>query len=234
MPSILSSPVSAHHAAAADAFAAKGYALVADFVSPEIAALAYRYGRMLVRAGGTNKETRSGSIAPGSQSCYADPLTEALLEASQPLVETIVRRPLWPTYSFCRLYHEGNGLTRHLDRPSCEYSVSICLGRDFSNLAEREPDYVWPLFANGEAVGGAVGSAVVYRGFDVEHWREPLRGREQFQTFLHYVDREGDWADCRYDFRPWIGAARQLRSEAQERAVTQRWRSRLPGSPEPA
>jgi predicted 2-oxoglutarate/Fe(II)-dependent dioxygenase YbiX len=47
-----------------------------------------------------------------------------------------------------------------------------------------------------------VGDAVLYRGMDKVHWREPYKeGKWQAQVFLHYVDADGPHAEWKYDKR---------------------------------
>jgi hypothetical protein len=45
----------------------------------------------------------------------------------------------------------------------------------------------------------------VYRGCDLPHWREALRGHQWIQLFLHYVDAAGPRAVQKYDGRLLIG-----------------------------
>jgi hypothetical protein len=52
------------------------------------------------------------------------------------------------------------------------------------------------------------GDLVIYRGCEVEHWREEFiapEGSYHIQVFLHYVDANGPYADYKYDRRPSIG-----------------------------
>ena len=59
-------------------------------------------------------------------------LMETLMK-SQPVLEQNVGKKLWPTYSYFRIYDKGDDLKIHKDRPSCEYTVALCLGADPSN-----------------------------------------------------------------------------------------------------
>ncbi|MGH8427559.1 MAG: SEC-C metal-binding domain-containing protein [Gammaproteobacteria bacterium] len=49
------------------------------------------------------------------------------------------------------------------------------------------------------------GDALVYRGGLLPHWRERFEGRCWVQLFLHYVRRDGVFADCRFDGRERLG-----------------------------
>lgn len=98
-------------------------------------------------------------------------------------------RKLLPTYTYCRIYTEGNELMPHRDRQSCEWSVTI-------NLAQTEP---WPLYIDGKEIIQKVGDGALYQGHDVYHWRKPFTGNEYIQIFLHYVDANGPYKDYIYD-----------------------------------
>ena len=43
------------------------------------------------------------------------------------------------------------------------------------------------------------GDAMVYKGCEIEHWREPFHGIACAQVFYHYTDVNGD------KFNPWDG-----------------------------
>jgi hypothetical protein len=49
------------------------------------------------------------------------------------------------------------------------------------------------------------GDIAIYKGCEVEHWREPYEGRQQIQLFLHYVDANGIYKDYKFDKRPMLG-----------------------------
>ena len=46
---------------------------------------------------------------------------------------------LEPTYSYLRVYKNGDVLHKHTDRKACEYSVSLTLKRE-------SDDEIWPLY----------------------------------------------------------------------------------------
>jgi hypothetical protein len=147
------------------------------------------------------------SQVPGSQVAYGLPRMDELLEDVRGRVEGATGLDLWPTYSYCRVYRRGSRLEPHTDRPSCEISLSVGLGR-----SSAEP---WPLFVVGPrgtaAVELAPGDGLVYRGIDCYHWREALRGDHAAQVFLHYVDRHGPHAEWRFDKRPGLTSPRSSR-----------------------
>ena len=135
-----------------------------------------------------------------------DPSLDMLLESVRPRVEAATGRKLWPTYSYLRVYKRGNLLAAHLDRPSCEISMTVNLGMD--------ADEPWPIWIAGPMGIAAVpldpGDGLIYRGCDCYHWREPFAGNRLAQVFLHYVDQDGPNAEWKFDKRPSLGAAARV------------------------
>jgi hypothetical protein len=139
----------------------------------------------------------------GAHSKYADPVMESLLLKLQPIMEEATGLSLYPTYSFYRVYRNGDTLAKHKDRPSCEISCTLSF-----NYSYEDSDYSWPIYMNGKAIHLEPGDIAVYRGIENEHWREPLTFPEpvwHVQAFLHYVDQNGPHAEWKYDTRPNIG-----------------------------
>lgn len=117
-------------------------------------------------------------------------LFETLLERVWPLIEIALDKELIPTYAYARLYKNGNILEKHTDRPACEISVTLQLGRSHH--------YSWPIYMGKNRYDLAEGDAVIYQGCDIEHWREPCDGPEGYysgQVFLHFVDKNGPYID---------------------------------------
>lgn len=115
---------------------------------------------------------------------------ETLQERLWPLIETVVGEELLPTYAYARLYSNGDELKKHSDRPACEVSVTIQLGRSHH--------YAWPIYMGGQRFDMAEGDGIIYPGCDVEHWRESCNGPNNYysgQVFLHYVKKNGKYAN---------------------------------------
>jgi len=130
-------------------------------------------------------------------------------------------KDLVPTYTYHRLYTEGTELKRHKDRPSCEISTTVCLGYDNKNVdASVYPDWDWPMFIK-EPDGTEIpvhmkpGDMIIYRGCELEHWREPLWGNNHAQVFLHYNEKGGEY-DIPFDGRPLLGLGSQFRTEVSK------------------
>jgi len=162
--------------------------------------------------------TFTDSQALGDFSKYGDPIMDTLLSLSLEQMQTLTGKELVPTYSYHRLYTTGTELKRHSDRPSCEISTTICLGYDVSNVdANTYPDWDWPMFVK-ENSGNEIpvhmkpGDMIIYRGCELEHWREPFWGKNHAQLFLHYNEKNGPY-DIPNDGRPILGMPGSLRSK---------------------
>ena len=132
---------------------------------------------------------------PNTYSHYADHVMETLLMKVLPKMQQETGLELVPTYSYARIYKQGDILHKHKDRPSCEISTTIHLGGD-----------PWSIFVEGTEVMLDVGDMLVYSCFELEHWREPLEGNTFAQVFLHYNHVNGPFAkENRFDKRPMLG-----------------------------
>jgi len=140
---------------------------------------------------------------PETYSHYADIAMETLLEKLKPLMEKESGLKLNETYSYARIYKKGDELKRHKDRYSCEVSTTLNLGGD-----------EWPIYLEPSGEEGKEGTKVIlnqgdmliYKGCDVEHWREAFEGENCGQVFLHYNDASDEKAEQnKYDGRPFLG-----------------------------
>jgi hypothetical protein len=107
---------------------------------------------------------------------------ETLQETIWPKLEIILGEELLPTYTYSRLYTNGNVLKPHKDRPECEISITVQLGRSHH--------YSWPIYVEGDPFYLAEGDGIIYRGCDVSHWRDSCDGPEDYysgQVFFHFV-----------------------------------------------
>lgn len=205
---------------ATDAFESQGYLSAEGLLGAECRDLVRRYCLRQIFTGAASADDSDLVLRAGVRNVYGDPLTDSLLEQLAPKIEERTGRRLTPTYSLYRLYHLGSGLKPHKDRPACEISATLCLHQDFSNREGDDPDYNWLFYADGQAFSPRPGDAVIYKGMDVLHWRDPLEGKFQLQLFLHYVDRDGAWAElCKFDGRPRLGTPPSARRAGVDREV---------------
>jgi len=142
-------------------------------------------------------ETTKDPQCPLSEAVHGSITFDKLLKDLLPYFEKVSGKKLYPTYSYARLYKSGEELKKHTDRPACEISATVTLGFDGNP---------WSIYMAGNKIDMQVGDAVLYRGIDVEHWREKyVEGKWQAQVFLHYVDADGPHADQKYDGRASLG-----------------------------
>ena len=125
-----------------------------------------------------------------SPAWYNDSLMEALLYNKLSKVEKESGLNLFPTYAYWRYYVFGATLKKHVDRPSCEISITSCI-KKYDN---------WPLIIEGESFELQEGDALLYAGCDQIHGRPGVyKGEGMAQVFLHYVNQIGPHKDHAYD-----------------------------------
>ena len=159
---------------------------------------------------------------PNTYSSYGDIVAETLLLKTQPIMEKITKLKLNPSYSYTRAYKKGDILHRHKDRFSCEISTTMHLGGDpweiYINPNHKAGGVYGPKFGvhdvqtykpttdKGVKVNLKPGDMLVYRGCELEHWREPFQGEKCVQVFLHYNNIKTPDAEKNiFDTRPHIG-----------------------------
>ena len=191
------------------------YSIIKRAVSEELARFCYDYflkkrqvARILYDTRYISQYNQDWGVwndeqVPNTYSHYGDVVMETLLEKLQPRIEAESELKLYPTYSYARIYKKGDVLHRHTDRYSCEVSATMNLGGD-----------PWELFIDptggtgksGKAILMEPGDLVMYRGCDLEHWREAFEGENCGQVFFHYNDASAKEADeNKYDTRPFLG-----------------------------
>jgi hypothetical protein len=196
-----------------DFFNTNGYVVIRNIVDVNIATLMYAY--VIEQAQRSNFKyindylkydaewdgTWSDGQVPGSFSKYGDPLFDILLNQLSVQLSQMSGRNLEPTYSYFRLYKNGDVLARHRDRPSCEISATLCLGHNITNVDKNKYlDYNWPMWVQSKdgqelPVGLNPGDLILYKGCEIDHWREEYMGLNHAQVFLHFNDAEGPYAN---------------------------------------
>ena len=191
---------------------------IKEFLPKQISNLSYNYCLLKY----TNKknfdfDTQTKSLIWE----HGDFLMESLMDMITPVIEQNVGKKLWPTYSYLRIYDKGSDLPIHKDRPSCEYTVALCLGADPDDqpyeifIGERDDsadykyhddkgtplalkiDHKFPMYVN---------NALIFKGMHKIHWRENCKHDHFITVFLHYVDQEGEHKEFKYDKRKMLGA----------------------------
>jgi hypothetical protein len=149
----------------------------------------------------------------GAHAKYSDPCMETMLLKLHPLMEANTGLELYPTYSFHRVYRPGDELVKHTDRPSCEISCTLCFNYNYA-----DESYSWPIYIDGNPVSLEPGDLVIYRGCDLDHWRNKFIGSESdwhVQGFFHYVDKNGPYDDYKFDRRENLGLVNKQQSNTQ-------------------
>ena len=198
------------------AFEKGGYLHVKDFLPQAVAELYFHL--MLLRV--ARKKGVHDKQVPGAFAFGHKPSFEALLVQMRPKMEELTGLSLYPTYAYARLYRTGDELKRHVDRAACEISATVLVGYRgqpsalfFGRKKGAEPlirgkyddETIDREFLDGEPQRITLehpGEAVIYKGRELIHWREPIEAKVLGQIFLHYVDKNGEHAEEKYDRRP--------------------------------
>ena len=196
-------------------FKKKKYIIIKNVISKDLADFIYKYFLLKRRVAQTLFETRfispftdyfgvwTDEQVPNTYSHYGDIAMETLLVKIHPIMQKLTDLKLTPNYSYARIYKKGDILKRHKDRFSCEISTTLNLGGDS-----------WPIYLEpsgkenlkGIKVDLEQGDMLVYKGNELEHWREAFEGTDCCQVFLHYnnVATKGSNENL-FDKRPHLG-----------------------------
>ena len=207
------------------------YTVIKQAISKDLAAFISNYFMMQKQVYDTCRkaryfspfETILGSYdddqIPNTYSHYADIAMETLMLKCQPQMEKVTGLKLYPAYTYARIYKKGDELKRHKDRFSCEISTTMNLGGDNwpiylspdENVGKPEnmggkKGITTASNAKGIKVDLKPGDMLVYKGVELEHWREKFKGKECVQVFLHYNNRKTPGSkDNMFDKRPHLG-----------------------------
>ena len=202
-------------------FKTQHYQIIRNLISPEMANIAYRYllnkkrvftflhENKLVSPFNDHWGMLTDEQVPNAWANYDDILMTTLLVECKQKIEKEIDMKLIETYTYTRLYVYGNELQRHKDRPSCAVSATMNLGGD-----------PWAIYVDntggqgnqGIRVDLEPGDCLMYRGCELEHWREKFYGESCGQVFLHYNDASDPQAkDNHYDGRPILGLPNSVR-----------------------
>jgi hypothetical protein len=182
-------------------FKTKGYCIVRNAISEELRDFVTQYSLFDEMQDFQIEEGKPQ--VPGAHSKYGNPAMETMLLHLHKTMEQNTGLKLYPTYSYYRVYRNGNDLKIHKDRPSCEISATLCF-----NYSYDDTKYTWPIFMEGHRADLKPGDMIIYRGCDLEHWRDTFDYFEDawhVQGFFHYVDADGPYSDFKYDKRETIG-----------------------------
>lgn len=211
------------------------YLVVKEAITKEIASLCYDYITLKKTVYNTlikskrisDKEFIHGLVVDeqswGTYSIYGDPLMEVILARLISKIEKHTDLKLIPTYSYARMYTEGDQLDRHKDRFSCEISATLNLGGDLwpiyldPNPKSGYSNDYYKLYVSscnpGIEINLSPGDMLLYSGYELEHWRNEFTGKDCAQVFLHYnIDNEEGRKNI-FDTRPHLGLPTDFQNE---------------------
>ena len=169
-------------------FQRHGYTVVRNLIHPLHVGALRQYYRALVAGAGL---PRGDNQVAERYRLHSEPAAMFFHPQLASLVGRLAGEPVKPSYIYFASYPPGSELPRHVDRPQCEFSISL--------LADYAPDpdgrCGWPLFLEHprlpESVVAAdlcIGDAVFYRGRQLVHYRDRLpEGHQSASIFFHYV-----------------------------------------------
>lgn len=216
-------------------FEKNGYMVVRDFFDETTMDILGKYFNMKYKVFLEDEQTRKNTKISvyKKHDKYSDDVAESINYFSDMLAETILLRSgeklckildesLSPTYTFTRIYNTGSKLIPHIDRPSCEISITAPIF-----ISDEKPskifisNYTWDKisssphekyeieeierFGDYTEVNLFPGDILVYDGTNRYHWRRPLESDYLIQFFLHYVRAHGEYKDFIFDKRPFLG-----------------------------
>lgn len=184
-----------------DMFQKKGYVVVRNVIPEDIRDFLTQYA-LFDEMQNFDGEVE-GELVPHAHHKHCDPAMEVVLLKLKSVIEEKTKLNLLPTYSYFRVYRNGQSLPVHTDREACEISSTLCLNYDYG------ADYAWPIIMENERIILNPGDMVIYRGIDLRHGRPlfnaPGVDAWHVQAFFHYVDAEGKYTNHIYDGRPGVG-----------------------------
>lgn len=180
----------------------KHYIIIKNVLSQDVCELLASYANLKA----ISKPTIRKDALKNTHREYGDFMMETLLKKLQPIVEQAMGLELWPTLSFYYTYKNGNQLEKHKDRSSCEIVAGLCISSDdeFKNSTKT-----WPLILTidnkPEPINLNDGDMVIFKGHEIEHWREAFTGAWFVSAIFGYVDKHGPYAFQKFDQRKALG-----------------------------
>jgi hypothetical protein len=168
-----------------DKLIANSYIIIDNFITKEQAEFLSK--EMSLTYENFPESFNNDSQCPQSLAIYDMWAFVELLLEKMPIISEVIQEPVFPTYSYARIYKKGEELKKHTDRSACELSVTVHLSNDGKD---------WPIWfetPTGEVVSVNLkaGQAVLYLGCIAPHWRDTYKGTDYRQVFLHYVRARG-------------------------------------------
>ena len=208
---------------ATQSFIENRYLVLRNFIQPEVLDMAMNtwktmeahptgYDAFMSRENDIIDQSPESSLYK-SEGGYSFPPAVAMHRYMRDRLRGTLDFDLKETYAYCRKYDRGAYLKAHVDRPSCEISVTICLdyksddgtpwsiwaqndenyvdfdgtGQDMYNISQGKPHRK----RTGKKIVLYPGDVLVYQGPNVIHWRDYFAGSYSYHMFLHYTRPDG-------------------------------------------
>ena len=179
------------------------YTVIKQIISKELCEFLSEYVTLKTKI---KPNIKKNDALTGVHREYGDLVMETLLAKLHPAVEKATGVELWPTLSFYYHYKNGNQLTPHKDRSSCQFVAGLCIDAD-SDFKKKQDG--WPLIINDKGTPTPIaldyGDMVIFKGHETEHWREPFTGTWFISAIFGYVDKRGPFNFQKYDQRKMLG-----------------------------
>jgi hypothetical protein len=208
----------------------RGYVVLKNIIDPFDVLRMNRRIHHMRKAGVMNYDPQ----APISPALSIDPIMSEMQEKYCPIIVDLLQMNLFPTYTYARLYQPKEELLCHSDRPSCEISFTTTLSY---NTFDDQPWDIWvesvpdkktePMLSKNGKQGTPYKlyptDILLYKGCDLEHWREQFVGVEQAQLFVHYVNADGPYKEYKYDCRDSLGSSYSTRDNKKFQKLNQKY-----------
>ncbi len=193
----------------------QGYLVVRDLWNPEelYRKVPSKGGQIHYWGKKLNEFTYAGEDTQvnGATGCYNHPQYRNIHSQIRLKLEKIIGKKLYNTYYFDRFYFSNQKLEKHIDRPSCEISLSIHIS---SNSKTPWPIFVKTPHGDDASINLSAGDAILYKGCEVIHWRNEFDKRNillhniipqkyYHQLFFHYVLSNGNNVHYAFDSVDW-------------------------------
>ena len=204
----------------------KGYEVRKKVLSKQTCEIIHEYYNIKIQ----NDEFKFdvGEQVKDTINMYGDSLNDAILKWTTPIAEEMVGEELYPCYTFMRVYNRNDRLAPHTDRPSCEFSATLPIYYDepwpiymqkydeekYGKIGEDANFNLCALKEESKGLLLKTGDMCFYEGTKMNHWRNMFMGNQIFQLFLHYVRKNGEYSDYKFDKRKNLG----MKSKSEENA----------------
>ncbi|MBP7624383.1 MAG: hypothetical protein KA763_10475 [Xanthomonadales bacterium] len=175
-----------------DFFAREGYVELHDLLPASHVAELARYYWALAGEGFLQLDDHRGCLR---HIAHSHPVADFWHDQLNARVSQLVGCATKPSYSFVSLYREGGDLKWHVDRPPCEYTITLLVDYAPLDAADRSP---WALKLRARdgrtrELHQRVGDALIFKGRELKHSRDVLpTGHRSASLLFHFVDADYD------------------------------------------